>query len=779
MKALCICEKHSLMKEIKNVYDKINFKDHIDFVALHGHCLTLCHPEDYDPKYKNWNKNLLPIFPEKWKYKPIDKELVKDINNKIKCNSYDYLINATDSEREGQNIFYSLYSYLNLKLPVKRIWLNDLNFLPIKYAIENMRDDLNEPFLRNLTVAAKCRAYSDWLVGMNFTRATGIKIGRVKTPTLEILYKRELEIRNFKPETHYEMKADAGFLLSNDLEFNTEKECKDYIEKNICKGLKNVDGLVTKYESKESREYAPLLFSLGELQSEANKAYGFTLKETLDIAQSLYEKKITTYPRTDCPYLPSGDAQRIPDMIDILKDIVDMKVKLTTTSIPSRYVDDSKVQAHGAIILTGFSFDMSDLEDNEQKIVILIAKRILATLMGPIITNKTKVEVDISDHIFKGNGTLVIDEGFSALYSSTKKNIKIPLLREKQAIEIYSVEPIGKTTTCPNRYNDSTLVKSMINIGNTLSDKEKAILKGTGDQGGIGTPATRAAIVESLLENNKNSEPWVKRSKKAFYVTETGMTVAEKLKNYSFASASLTADWEEKLSKIVDGKYDQKDYNDDLNKYITEQTEELKKMENNTSNFNNSLNCICPKCGGKMHVGKFNYYCENKVNESCDFAVSKDFNGASITEKDIEDICAGKQTRVLKMHSKTKNKDYNARLYFNNDNQSIAFSFDNTSEKSNKENQGKNSSGGTLKCKCGGNIKLHKGQYGEFYSCDNCDKKVSKVYRGKNLSDSDVTKLFNNKKVAAEFMKKDNSGKYKGKIFLNADNKIEFEFSSK
>lgn len=769
MKALCICEKPSLMREIKNVYDRIGFEDDIDFIALHGHILQLYLPDDYDAKYSSWDKSLLPIFPDKWKYKPTDKKLLGEIKDKLKNGHYDYLINATDAEREGQNIFHSIYTHLNLKLPVKRIWLNDLNFVPIKDAIENMRDDLHEPFLVNLTQAAKCRTVSDWLVGMNFTRATGISIGRVKTPTLEILYKREMEIKNYVPSVCYYPQADLGFLANNDTEFKTQKECDDFIASDIVPNS-SIKAKVLKYEAKEFKEYAPKMFSLGELQMAANNAFGYTLEQTLDIAQSLYEKKITTYPRTDCPYLTTEDAKRIPKMLDLLFEVVGAKFPLFTSTVPTRYVDDSKVQAHSAIILTGSKFDINKLTVEEKNVVKLIARRILATMLGPKITLKTKAELDINGNLFKANGSKLIDIGYAYLNvkKETVKDTSIDKLKVGDLLPINSVTSKEKKSTCPSRYNDASLIKAMINIGNTLSDHEKEILKGVGDQGGIGTPATRSGIVEGLIDSK-----WVIRNKnKSFEVTEPGMKIGAALCNYSFASASLTASWEEKLSEIVDGTYPATVYYNEMKKYVAEQTSELLKQNINVRNTKGDKKmetvCKCPKCGKDIIETQKGFSCQGYFDKDCDFGLTKNAFGAKkITAKDMKDLCEKKSTKPLQMHSQRTGKDFVAKIVLDEEGQTT-LSFDTTSATTSKV---------SAKCNCGGNFTKKTGKFGDYFECDKCNARVSNTFCGKKFSDSDMQKLLDHKKVKGKFHSKAKDKDFEAKAFLNADYKFEFDFS--
>lgn len=688
-KALLIAEKPSLMKIIKDVYIKKSLKHKmqcdIDFVALHGHILTLAEPNAYDEKYTKWDMNTLPIVVNNFKYTPTDPSLIKEIREKLKNNKYDFMINATDPEREGQNIFYSVYKFINAKLPVQRLWVNDLNEEPIAKALLNMKNDLKDKFLVNLTTASECRAYADWLVGMNFTRAISIKnyklipIGRVVTPTFNLLYRRELEIRNFKDSSSYKIQANFNEKYSGISErvFQTEAEATK-----VMKSLP-VQGKVLSFNEKIVKNYAPLLYSLGTLQIDANKYLNFTLAKTLEIAQSLYLQKIITYPRTNCSYIPEGDAFSVVESLKLPSSVSFLtKYQKFTSAIKnadkekffqSKYVNNDAVSSHGAIILTGKGLD-ANLSVNEKALIELIYKRQLATFLPPEEVKKIAIETDISKEKFITNISNVVNEGYTAIYGGNKENnVPEPKLKVGQIVNVanYSIKKIDKVK--PSRYTDATLINDMINIAKTIDDKElkSFLVKEVSEQGGIGTPATRASIVEKLLQNVKTKQgdfQLVERKGKSFHVTDYGMEIAEAIKDLSVSSAELTAEWEKKLLAIEEGNMTKDSFMKEINGYIAKELEDIKGLDIKSTPITqktvNFVKGVCPICSGKVKDTANYYLCENyKGDNNCNFIVKKVLLGAKITKTDIEKILDGKTT-LVKNFTKSDGDKFSAKLSF-------------------------------------------------------------------------------------------------------------------
>ena len=752
-KFLLISEKPSLMRLVKDAFYKSSMKNQIevDMVSLHGHCCTLATPEHYSPAFKSWKMETIPIIPENFEHIPVEEDLVNEIADLIKSNHYDGMINCTDAEREGQNIFYSLYHYLGLNLPVKRYWVSDLTESKLIEAWENLREDQKDPFLVNLTSASMLRAEFDWLIGMNFSRVVSITnqkvipVGRVMSVVLSLLAKRENEIKNFKPETSYNVLSTYnqgfdGLYSPEDIDtksgvFKTQKEADDFI-KTLDKQAKVFDITI-----KERKEYAPLLYSLGDLQNDANQQYGFTLAYSLSLIQSLYEKKILSYPRTDSNYLTTGEAKRISAIVDACKCLPELEnVNISAEAMrnypSSRYVNDQKVQAHYAIVFTGLHFTMRDVTEDEYKILILVAKRILSTLLPPAIHEEASLTAIINgDHPFATNEKSLLEPGFKILYDK-KKEPHTTLKDVKQGdildVDNFSIKEV--VTTCPPRYTDASLNKAMINVASTISDKElQSILKGKGskDQGGIGTPATRSGIVEKLLQP-KQGVTWVKRKGKSFHVTEDGLEVAKCLEPYSFSSAILTATWEKKLQDIEEGRSISADVKKEMVNYIKEECEELKKAQLDINNTNTMVTktikgVSCPFCGKNILASAKYFYCEGHTKEDKCFIIPRDLAGADIEESDIISLCKGEKT-TDKIFKSKKGSNFIAALKVDTESKNITFVY--------KEPET------ILKHDCGGNIVSRNGQYGKYYRCDKCNTTINETFLGKRLTEDDIKNLF-------------------------------------
>lgn len=757
MRYLLISEKPSLMRLVQEAFKKAHMPFEVDFMSLHGHCCTLYSPGDYKPEWEKWELNVLPMIPEVYKHKPVDEKLVKEIKKQLDSFKYDGFINCTDAEREGQNIFYSLYDYLGSDLPVKRFWASDLTDEKLVEAWHNLKDDQNDKYLKNLTNAALLRANSDWLVGMNFSRmvsiinAKSIPIGRVMTVLLAILAKREEEIRNFKPTTTYDVLVDYKQGFSGKLKhepFKTKEEAQAIVDK-----LGKIAD-VQDVEIKTKKSDAPLLYSLGDLQNDANKTYGYSLKETLAIIQNLYEAKILSYPRTDCPYLTTGEAARmsyiikscrcVPDVLNL--EVDDRKIR----DYPrSKYVDDKKVQAHYAIVFTGRDFIFDKLSEKEQHIVTLVAKRIMATLLEPAETTELVITTKINDLIFNTKESVLTHAGWKSLYGEKEKQISIKNIRKGQVLDVIKAYTKDVISSCPARYNDASINSAMVNIGNLIEDKDlAAVLKGKSkDQGGIGTPATRAGILEKVIDPAKG---WANRKGKSFYVTEKGLDVYHALKDYSFSSPILTAEWEQKLKSVENGEMTPNEYTKLINEYIVSECENLKAVK-----LENSLKC--PVCGNPMKESEKYFYCSRYKN-GCDFILGKKTSGATITEKDIVDLFKEGKTDVKKFTNK-EGKKFEASLGIKDG--KSCFIFD----------KPKNDT--DIICQCGKSVKLLDGKYGKFYKCD-CGTVVNEKVFGRKLSKSEVKKLFAGEKILVEKLK-GKSGKEFSAYLKIDENKVKID----
>lgn len=686
-KALLIAEKPDLMRKVKSVYERLGHNDTIDFVAFHGHSMGLKLPKEYKEEWGLWRKENLPMIPDKFEYKPIDTQTFNSIKKKIKEGNYDYLINCCDPDREGQHIFHSFYTSIGCKLPVKRMWHLDLTDTELKNNLDNLKDDLKEPMLYNMTAASKLRAVADWLVGMNFTTAFSLNIGqkanigRVMTPTLKILTDRELDIRNFVPTNFWEVESNfgnqyKGVYFDHENENNTK-----FLDKNKAKNfIKELgkQGIVEKVEQKKETKYAPNLYSLASIQVDANKVYGFTVDETLRIVQSLYEKQLLSYPRTDCSYLSTGEAKKFPSMLSAIKDIPDVKlfvdsvigdntlIKKTMTN--KKYVDDKKVTAHYAIIPTGQKFNYNNLPQNEQKIMLLVAKRLISIFLPPIVSNKTTIITDVNGKKFNTTGSVIVDKGFSVVFGKSFNDNQLPPVKKGDTIDLVDTKLIEKVTSPPQRYTDATLIPAMENAGRFIDDDDmKEVLKASN---GIGTPATRSNIIDKLVKLNM-----IERKKKAFYVTEYGVSIIQSLGAHKVASPIMTADWEEKLRQVESNELKPMVFYNELMDYIRTESINMLNMETKVvgSNQGESIG-VCPVCGTAMKESKDYYMC-SKYKNPCTFIVGKTYLGAKISKTEIKKILEGKSTKSLNFHNPKTNKSWSCGLKFDKQKQNLTFDF--------------------------------------------------------------------------------------------------------
>ncbi|WP_449445321.1 DNA topoisomerase, partial [Ureibacillus acetophenoni] len=516
-RALLIAEKPSLMRDIQKVYKSMKLPFEIDFASFVGHVVELKEPHEYKKEWKKWDLNLLPMIPERYEFrvKKSAYKVYKEIEQKLKSNHYDFLINACDAGMEGENIFYSFYKKVGSHLPVKRFWTSQTTDQAIRNALTGLIDE-NDVLIRNLRNAAMYRSVFDWLIGLNLTRAATvkggriIKIGRVMTPTLAIVVKRELEIQNFKPEPYFQIELDFGSFkaLWVDIKKNDNKIPTLQLAEAILSQVHN-NAIVRDLKTERKTMFAPSLHSLLELQKEANKFYGFTSSETLKIAQSLYEKKLITYPRTESKHLPTSFAKSIEDNIkhlanideyrEIVTSILQNKKQLNDVIHSKRYVDDKKLTDHHAITVTDVPIGRKSLTANELKIYHLISKRLLSIFMPPYVIDKTTAILESNNHYFKANGNMVIQKGYTILYESYRKKQEQPLpnLSLNMELPILNKNILSKQTEPPSRYTDSTLLDALFYAGRFVEDKElQKILK---DAEGIGTSATRAEIIEKLI----------------------------------------------------------------------------------------------------------------------------------------------------------------------------------------------------------------------------------------------------------------------------------------
>lgn len=789
MKALLIAEKPSLMRDILAVYNTMAMKDVIDFMAFAGHTMTLAQPGDYKAQWgvKKWNWDMLPIVPDKFKCNISDgkEKLYNDIKNKLNTGNYDYVINACDPDREGQAIFEYFIEHVGCKLPVKRFWTNDLTEKSIEKALSNLRDN-HEPFLKNLTTASKLRGQFDWLVGMNLTVASSlqmkntVKVGRVKTPTLKIIVDRELEITNFKPTNFYEL--EGIFSGYNGVYFDkdgivrfSKKEDAD----NIINKLKK-DSVVESIEKKMETNYAPQLYSLSSLQTDASKLFGYTAEETKTFVQSLYEKKILSYPRTDNPYISTELAKNFPKMLkavykvdglnSYVKNILSNTKAQTDVAKNKRYVNDAKMaeSGHYAIVPTGIEPDFTKLSKNELNIFSTVAKRFVAIFLPPMKIFKTTIVTNNNSYLFKTNGKTLIDEGYSVLYNYKTVDILLPELKKGDKVDLIETKLNEKVTTPPQRYTDGTLISVMENPVKFLLDEGlKTTIK---ENKGIGTTATRDNIIGELVSNGYIERKKNKGKMEYIYATEKGISIIQNLKDKDISSIDLTGIWEENLGKIENGEMNSEEFRTLMINYVLKSINDIKSSNMSTVFNQEGLKTIgkCPKCGRDV-IESHKYYLCSSYKEDCDFIIGKTFFGAKITNKDAEKILKGEHTR--KMNFKFKNgKNGSGKLTYNAKEGRVNIIFENEEPKEKKE---------IGKCpKCG--EKIIDGN--KYYICskykDTCDFIIGKEILGENITIADIKALIANKETSEKNFTWKSGKKGKAKLKLNDKYGIDFIFNN-
>ncbi|MDN4492804.1 DNA topoisomerase [Ureibacillus aquaedulcis] len=666
MKALLIAEKPSLMRDIQKVYKKMQLPYEIDFTSFVGHVVELKEPHEYKAEWKKWDLNLLPMIPERYEFrvKKSAYKVYKEIEQVLKTNRYDFIINACDAGMEGENIFYSFYKRVGCKLPVKRFWTSQTTDNAIFKALLNLIDE-QDLLIRNLRNAAMYRTIFDWLIGLNLTRAATvkggriIKIGRVMTPTLAIVVKRELEVLQFKPEPYFQIELDLGQFKAlwfspktNENKLKTMEEAQSI--------LSRIGNTATVQDIKTERKTmsAPPLHSLLELQKEANKFFGFTSSETLKIAQSLYEKKLITYPRTESKHLPTSFAQNIKMQLQtlaslneygsIVQEVLNRPDAIQRTIRSKKYVDDKKLTDHHAITVTEVAIGKKKLSLQELKIYHLIARRLLAIFMPAYVIDKTAVLLKSNEEFFKANGNMVIDKGYTILYDAFKKKQELPLppLQLSMQLPIKDAKILSKVTEPPARYTDSTLLDAMFHAGRFIEDKElQKILK---DAEGIGTSATRAEIIEKLI-----SIGMIAREGKSFKATQFGIDVIQSIGEHDIVSPELTAIWSKKLKDIVDGQLSSGQFYKEMLAYVKQTTDGFVSLNLNVAEKQMVVVGKCLQCGQAVVEGFKGYSCSNKA---CKFFISKTIMKGKITPTDAKKLLNGKETREIRFTWKSGKK---------------------------------------------------------------------------------------------------------------------------
>lgn len=675
-KRLVIAEKPSVGVSIAAVLGAKDRKDGYmegrDYIVSwgFGHLCELANADTYDEKYAKWRYDDLPIVPANWKYKiPRDKysqfETLKKLMNRADVSD---VINACDAGREGELIFRNIYQMCGCKKPIYRLWISSMEDAAIAQGFRELKDGKEYD---NLFAAARCREWADWLVGINATRLFSVlyhrtlNVGRVVSPTLALLVQREADIGAFKPEPFYTSELDFGSFTAASEKFKKKSDAEAVIPK------ANEPVVVESVTSKEKSEKAPALYDLTTLQREANRQLGYTAQQTLDYVQSLYEKKLCTYPRTDSRYLTD-------DMSDGVNAVVDCSVGICKVSAPAvvlreQICNSKKVSDHHAIIPTTVAAktDLNILPAGEREILTMIAKQVLRAVSEAYRFRETTAEIICGSTAFTAKGKTIINVGWKA-YNEKEQTYKVlPELHNGDELTVASSEIKEGTTKPPAHFTEDSLLSAM-EVAGAKEMPEDAERKG------LGTPATRAGIIEKLIATGFVER---KKAKKSVNLmpANTGVSLITVLPE-QLQSPLLTAEWEHKLKMVERGELDADTFMAEISLMVSDLVKTYSVIKGAEVLFPSGREVIgkCPRCGGDVTESKKGFFCETN---DCRFGLWKDnkfLTGKkiSLTKKMAATLLKNGRISVKGIFSEKTGKSYDATLVMTDDGAKTLYNLD-------------------------------------------------------------------------------------------------------
>ena len=665
---LVVCEKPSVAKSIAAVLDAKKREDGYlfgnGFIVswCFGHLAELADADAYDEKYGKWRREDLPILPEAWQYtvardKKKQLDLLRTLMNRDDVSE---VINACDAGREGELIFRTVYCLNKCRKPMKRLWISSMEDAAILSGFENLKDGTEYD---SLYASALCRSKADWLVGINATRLFSVmyhrtlNVGRVVSPTLALLVQREAEISAFQPEAFYTVQLGFG-------DFSAAGErMKDKLEaQKLAESCKGQSAAVRSVTETEKTEKAPALYDLTTLQRDANRLLGYTAQQTLDYLQSLYEKKLCTYPRTDSRYLTD-------DMEDSVNSLVLLAAGICDTEPPSAVIsaqvcNSKKVSDHHAIVPTvaGGEADLSALPAGEREILLLLSRQVLMAVCESFIYKETVVKLDCGGIEFTAKGKALVRMGWRAFAEKEKQDKTIPALSEGQAIPVSSCEVKEGKTTPPKHFTEDLLLSAMETAG-------KEDMPEDAERKGIGTPATRAGIIEKLISAGFAER---KSAKKTVHLipSAAGVSLITVLPE-QLQSPLLTAEWEHRLKEIERGETDADAFLAGIGELVSSLVRECAPVEGAETLFPSGRPVVgkCPRCGADVTESKNGYFCERR---SCKFGLWRDnrfltAKKISLTKKMASSLLADGRTYASGIYSEKTGKTYDAFIVLEDD----------------------------------------------------------------------------------------------------------------
>jgi DNA topoisomerase-3 len=699
-KTLVIAEKPSVGRDLARVLPGpfakhegyLEGPEHVISWAV-GHLVQLAEPDEYDPKFKRWRMADLPIVPERFKLVVRDERSRKQmsvVTAQLHRDDVSEVINACDAGREGELIFAYLYEKAGSKLPVRRLWLSSMTASAMREAFATLRPAAE---LAQLEQAARSRSEADWIVGMNATRAATIRLrssfdgavslGRVQTPTLAIIARREEEIRAFVPEPYW--LVDARFEPTEDSarryggRFHAGAKPRLGSEEEalaIVAAVSGQTGEITKVEKREVTEKPPMLYDLTSLQRDANTRYGFSARRTLGAAQRLYEEhKALTYPRTNSRFLTSDMAAEIKPTAELVGARPEYREAAAYVTgldlLPlARVIDDSKVTDHHAIIPTRAEHPVEKMDTDDRRVYDMVVRRFLAAFHPEAVLENTRVETTVAEHVFRTRGRVLLVPGWRGVYlagaddaepgaESTGEEDEVddqalPRLEQGEPSLTLEIQSLAKETKPPRRYTDASLLGAMETAGKLVDDEE---LREAMKDSGIGTPATRASIIERLIDVG-----YVERDGRALVATEKGLNVIRLLGEHALTSPDLTGSWEHRLGRIERGEDSREQFMRDIAGFARETVEVLDVTLKDVRIPRANLG-PCPVCGHDIVENRKGYSCWAREDPGCGFVIWKGKAGKQLPLAVARELIAtGRTARPVTGFRGRSGRSFRARL---------------------------------------------------------------------------------------------------------------------
>ncbi|KND55633.1 DNA topoisomerase III [Candidatus Paraburkholderia kirkii] len=816
-KALIIAEKPSVVNDIARAlggftkHDEYFESDDYVLSSAVGHLLEIAAPEEYDVKRGKWSFANLPVIPPHFDLNPIAKSesRLKVLTKLMKRKDIDLLINACDAGREGELIFRLIAQHAKAKQPIQRLWLQSMTPTAIREGFANLRSDAD---MQPLADAARCRSEADWLVGINGTRAMTAfnskgggffltTVGRVQTPTLSIVVEREEKIRRFVPRDYWEVRAEfiaaKGLYeghwfdpklkrVENDPEQRDSRLWSLAAAESVVAACRGKTGTVTE-ESKPSTQMSPLLFDLTSLQREANSRFGFSAKNTLSLAQALYEKhKVLTYPRTDAHALPEDYLGTVKETMTMLKEsnnylpFAKQVLDKGWVKPNKRIFDNSKISDHFAIIPTLQA--PKSLSEPEQKLYDLVVKRFLSVFFPAAEYLVTTRITEVSGHHFKTEGKVLVETGWLQIYgreAAGEKGNLVPVQKDEK-VDVEKIEAYGLVTKPPARYNEASLLSAMEGAGKLVENEE---LRDAMAAKGLGTPATRAAIIEGLL-----GEKYIVREGRELIPTAKAfqlMTLLRGLGVEELTAPELTGQWEHKLSQMERGNLHRDTFMQEIARMTQTIVKRAKEYDSDTIPGDyTTLETPCPNCGGQVKENYRRFACTK-----CEFSISKIPGGRQFEIAEVEELLREKTIGPLSGFRSKMGRPFSAilKLVLDDEIKNYKLEFDFGQDSGDDDGEPPDFSEQTPVGACP-KCQSRVFEHGMSYVCENsvanpktCDFRSGKVILQQEIAREQMEKLLNEGRtdLLTNFKSSRTGRNFKAYLVKQPDGKIGFEFEKK